>query len=146
MLMKATRAAASCRQALRFVEVRRSSSMMPSLTVFSFKPSKDSTRPNNSTANATSFGPCIFGLTIYTEPARVLQIACEAGRRKSWSAMVVVTTASRIPSGISLPSPIRIAGLVIRWPTLRKNSNERPCSFSALPSAPLYSRSGLSVR
>ncbi|EKD97054.1 MAG: hypothetical protein ACD_23C01097G0003 [uncultured bacterium] len=51
-------------QAFRFTLVRRSSSMMPSLTVLSGRPSMPSTRPNNSLAKATSKGPCILGLTM----------------------------------------------------------------------------------
>ena len=56
-----------------------------------------------------------------------------AARFRSCSAMVVVTTASRMPSGISWPSPHSTAGLVIRWPTLRTNSSERPCSATSSP-------------
>ena len=64
VLMKATRLAAAAMQAFRFTLVRRSSSMMPSLTVLSGRPSSFSTRPNSSLAKATSAGPCIFGLTM----------------------------------------------------------------------------------
>ncbi|MDT4867267.1 hypothetical protein FQZ97_1021660 [compost metagenome] len=64
MLMKATRLEAAAMQALRFTDVRRSSSMMPSLTVLSGRPSSFSTRPKSSAANATSAGPCILGLTM----------------------------------------------------------------------------------
>ncbi|MDT4867268.1 hypothetical protein FQZ97_1021670 [compost metagenome] len=70
-------------------------------------------------------------------------------RFKSCRAMVVVTTASMMPSGISLPSaPQRMAGLVIRWPTLRRNMSERPCRRTAffLPLGAVYSRSALSPR
>ena len=51
-------------QALRLTLVRRSSSMMPSLTVCVGNPRICSTRPNNSSAKATSAGPCILGLTM----------------------------------------------------------------------------------
>ena len=51
-------------QAPKLTLVRRSSSMMPSLTVLSFKPSNFSTRAKSSLAKATSAGPCIFGLTM----------------------------------------------------------------------------------
>ena len=54
VLMKATRLLAAAMQALRLALVRRSSSMMPSLTVEAFNPNTFSTRPNNSSANATS--------------------------------------------------------------------------------------------
>ena len=64
VLMKATRSAAAAMQAFRLTLVRRSSSMMPSLTVLSGRPSSFSTRPNSSLAKATSAGPCILGLTM----------------------------------------------------------------------------------
>ncbi len=64
VLMNATRLAAAPMQALRLTLVRRSSSMMPSLTVSAGRPSTCSTRPNSSLANATSAGPCILGLTM----------------------------------------------------------------------------------
>ena len=64
VLMNATRLAAAAIQAFKFTLVRRSSSMMPSLTVLSLRPKTFSTRPNNSQANATSVGPCILGLTM----------------------------------------------------------------------------------
>ena len=64
VLMKATRDEAAAMQAFRLTDVRRSSSMMPSLTVESARPSSCSTRPNSSAAKATSAGPCIFGLTM----------------------------------------------------------------------------------
>ncbi len=64
VLMKATRLGAAAMQAFRFTEVRRSSSMMPSLTVLSGRPSSCSTRPNSSSVKATSCGPCILGLTM----------------------------------------------------------------------------------
>ena len=64
VLMKATRLAAAAIQALRLTLVRRSSSMMPSLTVLSGRPKTCSTRLNNVEAKATSAGPCILGLTM----------------------------------------------------------------------------------
>ena len=57
-------------QALRLSVVRRSSSMIPTLMVSGGRPSSSSTRPNSSTAKATSSGPCIFGFTTYIEPVR----------------------------------------------------------------------------
>ena len=57
-------AAASAMQALRLTVVRRSSSMMPTLTVLARQAEQSSTRPNSSSVNATSSGPCIFGLTM----------------------------------------------------------------------------------
>ena len=51
-------------QALRLTVVRRSSSMIPTLSVFCGSPSTSSTRLNSSTVYATSSGPCIFGFTM----------------------------------------------------------------------------------
>ncbi|OQC02114.1 MAG: hypothetical protein BWX79_02839 [Alphaproteobacteria bacterium ADurb.Bin100] len=64
VLIKATRLFAAAMQAFRLTLVRRSSSMMPSLTVLSGRPSTCSTRLNSSQAKATSAGPCILGLTM----------------------------------------------------------------------------------
>ena len=69
--MNTTRSLAAWMQALRLTVVRRSSSMMPTLRVLRARPSTSSTRLNSSLAKATSSGPCIFGLTMYTEPVRV---------------------------------------------------------------------------
>ena len=55
---------AAAMQAARLTVVRRSSSMMPILTVLRARPSTSSTRAKISLAKATSSGPCIFGLTI----------------------------------------------------------------------------------
>ena len=64
VLMNTTRSFAASMQAERLTVVRRSSSMMPILTVFFASPTTLSTRSNSSFANATSCGPCIFGLTM----------------------------------------------------------------------------------
>ncbi|MCY1548668.1 hypothetical protein D9M68_847920 [compost metagenome] len=64
VLMNTTRSLAALMQALRLTEVRRSSSMMPIFRVWRGRKSMSSTRPNSSSAKATSAGPCIFGLTI----------------------------------------------------------------------------------
>ena len=64
VLMNTTRSFAAAMQAARLALVRRSSSMMPIFSVALGKPRTCSTRPNNSAANATSSGPCIFGLTM----------------------------------------------------------------------------------
>ncbi len=63
VLMKQTRARAARMHSLRLTVVRRSSSMMPILTVFGGRPSTASTRSKISVVNATSSGPCILGLT-----------------------------------------------------------------------------------
>ena len=57
-------------QALRLSDVRRSSSMMPTLMVSGGSPSSFSTRSKSSTVKATSSGPCILGFTTYIEPVR----------------------------------------------------------------------------
>jgi hypothetical protein len=49
----------------------------------------------------------------------------------SCSAISAVIGASMMPSGTSLPSRSRIAGLVIRWPTLRTSISERQTSLEA---------------
>ncbi|COZ72223.1 Uncharacterised protein [Mycobacterium tuberculosis] len=64
VLMNTTRSAAALMHALRLTVVRRSSSMMPIFMVFCGNPSTSSTRLNSSQVNATSAGPCIFGLTM----------------------------------------------------------------------------------
>ncbi len=64
VLMNTTRSTASLMQAARLTVVRRSSSMMPTLSVFSGSPRTCSTRPNSSVVKATSSGPCCLGLTM----------------------------------------------------------------------------------
>ena len=64
VLIKATRAPAAAIAALILTLMRRSSSMIPNLTVFSGRPSNFSTRAKSSLANATSSALCIFGLTM----------------------------------------------------------------------------------
>ncbi|MNP04220.1 hypothetical protein D3C76_961280 [compost metagenome] len=142
--MNATRSAAALMQDLRLTVVRRSSSMMPTLTVLRFMPSRSSTWLKISAAKATSSGPCIFGLTMYTLPLRVfLRLVLPL---RLCRAIRLVNSPSWIPSGISLPWASRIAGLVIRWPTLRTNSSERPCRVTLPPLGAAYSRSGFMVR
>ena len=48
--------------------------------------------------------------------------------------MTVEIIASSRPSGASLPSRSRIAGLVIRWPTLRMSIRLVPLSVVSDPS------------
>ncbi|MCY1178065.1 hypothetical protein D9M73_184000 [compost metagenome] len=112
MLMNTTRSAAAWMQALRLTVVRRSSSMMPTFRVLRGRPSMSSIRPNNSLVNAASSGPCIFGLTMYTDPVRLfLRLLLPL---RLWIAARLVTRPSRMPSGTSLPSLSRIASMVIR--------------------------------
>ena len=138
VLMNTTRSLAARMHSLRFTLVRRSSSMMPILSVFSRIPSVRSTRANSSAAKATSSGPCILGLTMYIEPAREfmrrppppapsppvsplsppLPMSCMAHSAVTW--------ASRMPSGTSRPPASSTAGVVIRWPTLRTSISARP--------------------
>ncbi|MCY1179205.1 hypothetical protein D9M73_195900 [compost metagenome] len=112
MLINTTRSAAALIQALRLTVVRRSSSMMPTFSVLRFMPSTSSMRPNSSLVNAASSGPCIFGLTMYTEPVRLfLRLVLPL---RLWIAARLVTRPSRMPSGTSLPSLSRMASMVIR--------------------------------
>src|ERR1700738_1861583 len=64
VLMKTTRSAAARIAAFRLTVVRRSSSMIPILSVLRGNNNKSSTRAKSSSVNATSAGPCIFGLTL----------------------------------------------------------------------------------
>ena len=64
VLMNTTRSAAALMHAFRLTVVRRSSSMMPTFSVACGNPRTSSTRLNSSVVNATSSGPCIFGLTM----------------------------------------------------------------------------------
>ncbi len=143
VLMKATRAEAARMHSTRLTEVRRSSSMMPIFTVCRGSPSTSSTRPKTASANATSSGPCIFGLTTYTDPAR----RCSGTpARRSCVAHRTVTSASSKPSGTSCPSGSSTAGVVIRCPTLRTSSSARPGRVISEPSGAMYARSGASRR
>ena len=63
VLMNMTRDLAARMHSLRLSVVRRSSSMMPILTVFGGRPSDASTRAKISSVKVTSAGPCILGLT-----------------------------------------------------------------------------------
>ncbi len=128
VLMKATRSPASAMQALRLSDVRRSSSMMPTLIVSRGRPSSCSTRPNRSTAKATSSGPCIFGFTTYIAPVR--ELASSDSPRTSLTLPRAVMIASRMPSGTSSPFRSSTASVVIRCPTWRMKSSERPRSVS----------------
>ncbi|MNF93043.1 hypothetical protein D3C84_757030 [compost metagenome] len=67
-------------------------------------------------------------------------------RLRSCMAARLVTTASKIPSGISRPSLSSKAGVVIRCPTLRTSINERPANVRDYPSARDHWRSGLRWR
>ncbi|MNE87943.1 hypothetical protein D3C80_1851910 [compost metagenome] len=83
-------------------------------------------------------------MTTYIEPLR------EFARRPfvpiSCRAISAVTAASMMPSGTSLPSRSRIAGLDIRWPTLRTSISERPCRVRDEPSGFVYERSAFNAR
>ncbi len=95
---------------------------------------------NSSTAKATSSGPCIFGLTTYMDPVSELG-RCDSVRR-SRRLPTAVTRASRMPSGTSLPSLSSTASVVIRWPTCRMNSSERPRNVTSSPEGAVQVRSG----
>ena len=112
VLMNTTRSEAARIHSLRLTVVRRSSSIIPTFMVLRGKLSASSTRPNSSVVNATSSGPCIFGLTMLIEP--VVEFLTLLLPLRSWMAIMAVTMPSIIPSGISEPSSNKIAGLVIR--------------------------------
>ncbi|MNP35643.1 hypothetical protein D3C76_1289860 [compost metagenome] len=111
VLIKIVRSFAAAIQFFKFTDVRRSSSIIPIFNDFAGNPIACSARSNNSTANATSSGPCIFGLTIYIEPLR--EFLFSFSLRISATDNNGVTNASIIPSKISSPST-KIAGLVIK--------------------------------
>ena len=64
VLMKAMRWRTAWMVAARLADVRRSSSITPTLTVWRARPVRSSTASNNRSVNAASSGPCILGLTI----------------------------------------------------------------------------------
>ena len=131
VLMNTTRSLAAWMQAARFALVRRSSSMMPILSVLRGRASNSSVRANNSLAKATSSGPCSFGLTIYIEPARLL---CSRGRpRRSCVAISAVITQSRKVSGVSWPWLSSTASVYMWWPTLRTSIRLRPATSTVPP-------------
>ena len=63
VLMNTTRSFAARRHSRRLSVVRRSSSMMPILSVARGSSKASSTRAKSASAHATSSGPCIFGFT-----------------------------------------------------------------------------------
>ena len=74
------------------------------------RPRAFSTSVKISSVKETSSGPCIFGLTMYTDPVTELPDF----RSRSCIAIATVNIASMKPSPISLPSESKIAGFVIR--------------------------------
>ena len=142
--MNTTRSLARRIHSARFTVVRRSSSMMPTLRVLRGNPNRSSISEKSSTVRLTSSGPCIFGFTIYIEPVREFLSSLLPCR--SCSAQKVVKSPSINPSGISSLAALRMAGLVMRWPTLRTNSRLRPGRLSVLPSGAVKQRSGFSRR
>ena len=124
VLMNTTRSFAARIHSFKLTEVRRSSSIMPTLIVKRSRPRASSIRPNNSLVNATSSGPCILGFTMLM----LLAVEFWYGLLpfKSCIAISEVIMPSMMPSGTSLPFSSMIAGLVIRCPTLRTNSMLRP--------------------
>jgi hypothetical protein len=72
------------------------------------------------------------GAAVARRLAQPLARSCSADRAGD--------TASMMPSGASLPSASRIAGLVIRWPTLRTNSRLRPGRVKRAPSGAVHIR------
>mmetsp|Transcript_66366 Transcript_66366/g.191586 ORF Transcript_66366/g.191586 Transcript_66366/m.191586 type:complete len:207 (-) Transcript_66366:1214-1834(-) len=109
VLMKNTRSAATRMHSRRFTLVRRSSSMMPILTVLRRRPKNSSVRPNIFAVSSTSLDPCIFGFTMYTDPLRLFAVRLVP--RRSWSAAPTVTRRSTKPSGTVRPSSVRTMSL-----------------------------------
>mmetsp|Transcript_4772 Transcript_4772/g.8484 ORF Transcript_4772/g.8484 Transcript_4772/m.8484 type:complete len:215 (-) Transcript_4772:827-1471(-) len=124
--MKMQRSLAARMHSFKLTVVRRSSSMIPSLTVLRGKPRSSSTRVNTRSVKATSSGPCCLGLTTYTEPVRELRWA-PSGFLRSCIAAATVISASTRPSGTSRPvSAKRTASVSKCIPTLRTKSTTRP--------------------
>ncbi len=110
VLMNTIRSPAARIAAARFSEVRRSSSMRPIFSVFGASPSSCSTRPNSVAVKATSSGPCCFGLTMYTDPVRLLRAGASA--RRPGSAQTVVDDGVEDPLGHLRPAGVedRVGG------------------------------------
>mmetsp|Transcript_84310 Transcript_84310/g.272540 ORF Transcript_84310/g.272540 Transcript_84310/m.272540 type:complete len:235 (+) Transcript_84310:377-1081(+) len=131
VLIKNTRSEAARMHSRRFALVRRSSSMMPILMVFLRRPKNSSVRPKIEEVRATSRGPCIFGLTMYTEPTRLFTMLPVL--RRSCRAAAVVTRQSTNPSGTIRPSAVTTMSVNMWWPTLRTRATERPGRDFASP-------------
>ena len=116
---------------LRLILVRLSSSIIPIFIVFGSIWRNFSTSLKTSLASLTSSGPCILGLTIYTEP--VVEFLSPDWRFISCWAIKAVQTASIKPSPISSPFSSRIQGVVIKWPTFRTSSSDLPFSICVVP-------------
>ena len=132
VLMKATRSRASSMQALRLSVVRRSSSMIPTLMVSRRQAEQLLDAAEQLDGEGDLVGAVHLRLhDVHRAGARVRQLrARRAGRRRLPSAVMI---ASRMPSGTSLPSRSSTASVVIRWPTWRMNSSERPRSVTSSP-------------
>ena len=88
---------------------------------------------NRSSVNATSSGPCIFGFTAYIEPVRELT----SSLRPWMSTRLHERGHDRVEDALGDLGAVRsrIASVVIRWPTWRTKSSERPGS-TIWPSGP----------
>ena len=134
VLMKTIRSFAAWMQAARLAEVRRSSSIMPDLDRVARQAEQVLDRVEQLVGERDFLRPVHLRLDdIDRAGAAVAERARWRRGRAARSALV--TTASRMPSGASPPSGSRIAGVVIRWPTLRTNSRLRPGQVSSPPSA-----------
>ncbi len=123
--------------------VRRSSSMMPIFTVLRGRPSISSTRSNVLVGKGHFVRPVHLRLDdVDRARLRVAAVALSM----SCTAISAVIIASIRPSGTSLPSRSRIAGLVIRWPTLRTSIRARALTEISPPSGAVNVASGLSAR
>mmetsp|Transcript_10432 Transcript_10432/g.31346 ORF Transcript_10432/g.31346 Transcript_10432/m.31346 type:complete len:286 (+) Transcript_10432:1041-1898(+) len=139
--MKTRRSRTAAMQAVRFMLVRRSSSMTPILSAFGARPRNASALLKSRLLKATSSGPCIFGLTMYTEPARLLRTrlrgspagSASAGLARSNVAALAETKRSTKASGTASPPGSRTISVCICMPTLRHMSTARPGRVSRPP-------------
>mmetsp|Transcript_20697 Transcript_20697/g.52748 ORF Transcript_20697/g.52748 Transcript_20697/m.52748 type:complete len:378 (+) Transcript_20697:701-1834(+) len=125
VLMKTRRCRAACIALARLSDVRRSSSMIPIFRVCCGNSSTVSTASKRSTASCTSSGPCIFGLTMYTEPSALLHASPRPRRTlTSCRAHAAVTIASIRCSGTGVPSAVVTASERTCMPTLRARRSD----------------------
>ena len=111
--------------ALRLSVVRRSSSMIPTLMVSGGRPSDLLDAAEQVDGERHLVGAVHLRLhDVHRAGARVRPAASR--RAGPAGCRAPVTRASRMPSGTSLPSRSSTASVVIRWPTWRMNSSERP--------------------
>ena len=126
VLMNTTRDLAARMHSARLTVVRRSSSMMPTLTVFAGRPSSPLDRGEQVVGERDLVGAVHLRLDDVDRAGRRVALP-SAGRARSCMAASADTIASRMPSGhLRGRRASSTAGVVIRWPTLRTSSSDRP--------------------